>query len=123
MEGLAFNSRWTREPAEKMMRRPFTKFIFSGGGALSDLWAQIHADVLGVPIHQVEAPLTSTARGTALLALTALGHLTVDQLPAMVPIRRVFEPNGSNKAVYDRLYGQYRRLFGKNKPIFEALNR
>ncbi|MEE4608010.1 MAG: FGGY-family carbohydrate kinase [Desulfobacteraceae bacterium] len=123
MEGLAFNSRWTREPAEKMMGRPFTKFIFSGGGALSDLWAQIHADILGVPIHQVDEPLTSTARGTALLALTALKHLTVDQLPAMVPIRRVFEPNATNKAVYDRLYTQYRRLFARNKPIFETLNR
>lgn len=123
MEGLAFNSRWTREPAEKMMGRPFTRFLFSGGGALSDLWAQIHADILGVPIHQVDEPLTSTARGTALLALTALGHLAVDRLPAMVPIRHVFEPDGANRAVYDRLYGQYRRLFTRNKPIFEALNR
>lgn len=122
MEGLAFNSRWTREPAEKMMGRPFTRFIFSGGGALSDLWSQIHADILGVPIHQVADPLTSTARGTALLALTALGHLTVDQLPAMVPIRQVFEPDPSNKAIYDRLYGQYRRLFSRNKDIFAALN-
>ncbi|WP_372678926.1 FGGY-family carbohydrate kinase [Desulfosarcina sp.] len=122
MEGLAFNSRWTREPAEKMMGRPFTRFIFSGGGALSDLWAQIHADILGVPIHQVADPLTSTARGTALLALTALGHLSVDQLPAMVPIRQVFEPDPSTRATYDRLYTGYRRLFFRNKEIFAALN-
>ncbi len=122
MEGLAFNSRWTREPAEKMMGRPFSKFIFSGGGALSDLWAQIHADILGVPIHQVAEPVTSTARGTALMALTALGHLSVDQLPSMVPIRQVFAPDPANKAVYDRLYTQYRRLFTRNKTVFTALN-
>lgn len=122
MEGLAFNSRWTREPAEKMMERPFTKFLFSGGGALSDLWSQIHADVLGVPIHQVDEPLTSTARGTALLALMALGHLTIDKLPAMIPIKRIFEPDRSNKAIYDRMYTQYRNLFSKNKAIFKALN-
>ena len=122
MEGLAFNSRWTREPAEKMMGRPFPKFVFSGGGALSDLWSQIHADVLGVPIHQVDQPLTATARGTAMLALTALGRTTLDQLPAMVPVRRIYTPNDANRAVYDRLYTQYRRLFVKNKSIFKALN-
>ncbi len=122
MEGLAFNSRWTREPAEKMMGRRFTKFLFSGGGALSDLWAQIHADILGVPIHQVDEPLTSTARGTALLALTALGYLTMEQLPAMVPIKRVFEPDKSNEAIYNRMYAQYRKLFSRNKTIFAALN-
>ena len=122
MEGLAFNSRWTREPAEKMMGRPFSKFIFSGGGALSDLWAQIHADVLGVPIHQVAEPVTSTALGNALLAFMALGHLTMDQLPAMVPIKQIFTPDPANKALYDRLYTQYRRIFSRNKSIFKALN-
>jgi xylulokinase len=122
MEGLAFNSRWTREPAEKMMGRPFSKFIFSGGGARSDLWSQIHADILGVPIHQVADPVTATARGNALLAFTALGHLTVDQLPSMIPIRQVFEPDPANQAVYDRHYQQYRRLFSRNKAVFKALN-
>ena len=122
MEGLAFNSRWTREPAEKMMGRPFTKFIFSGGGAMSDLWSQIHADILGIPIHQVAEPITATARGNALLAFVALGQLTMDQLSSMIPIRQVFEPDPANKAIYDRLYTQYRRLFSRNKSIFKGLN-
>ena len=44
MEGLAFNNRWTRGPAERLIGRPIDHFRFSGGGALSDVWSQILAD-------------------------------------------------------------------------------
>ena len=122
MEGLAFNSRWTRAAAEKFIGRRFDHFRFSGGGALSDVWSQIHADVLGVPIQQVEDPLNTTVRGTALLALITLGHLAIDQIPELIRFKRIFKPDPSNCQIYDRMYTQYRALFNKNRKIFAALN-
>ena len=122
MEALAFNNRWTRRPAEKFIGRPIPQFRLSGGGALSDLWCQIHADVLQVPIHQVADPVNSTVRGTGFLALAALGRLALEDIPRRVDIRRVFSPNPTQRPLYDRMYRQYRRLFSRNQPIFAALN-
>ena len=122
MEGLSYNNRWTRGPAEKFIGRKIARFRFSGGGALSDLWSQIHADVLGVPICQVADPVNTTVRGAAFLALVTLGHRSMEELDGLVTIKQVFEPDTSNKPVYDKMYTQYRELFKRNKPVFAALN-
>jgi len=123
MEGLAFNNRWTMEIVEKFIGRKFEKFRFAGGGALSDVWAQIHADILGVPIHQVEDPTHTTIRGAAFLAFNRLGIRGIEEFPALIKIRKVFEPNGANRGVYDKMFHEYLRLFARNKKIFAALNR
>ena len=122
MEGLAYNNRWAKGAAEKFIGRPIERFRFSGGGALSDVWSQIHADVLGVPIHQVDDPINTTVRGTALLALVSLGYRSIEEIPGLIKIKQVFEPDESNRDVYDKMYVQYRELFKKNKKIFAALN-
>jgi len=122
MEGLAFNNRWAGEAAEKFIDRPVDYFRFSGGGALSDTWSQIHADVLGVPIHQVDQPMNSTVRGTALLAFITLGLHAIEEIPQLIKIKQVFEPDKSNRQIYDKMYAQYRALFKQNKAVFKALN-
>ncbi len=122
MEGLAYNNRWTRAAAEKFIGRRIENFRFSGGGALSGVFSQIHADVLGVPIHQVDDPLNTTVRGAALLALVILGFCTIEEIPAMVKIKKVFEPDDSNRVVYEKMYAQYRELYKKNKKVFAKLN-
>jgi xylulokinase len=122
MESLAYNNRWTMEPAEKFIGRKIPHARFSGGGALSDLWAQIHADVLGIPIHQVADPLTTTVKGTALLAFFILGHLSLEEMADCVKIKKVFQPDGANKRIYDRMFTSYRSFYHRNKAIFRALN-
>lgn len=122
MEGIAYNNRWTMEPAEKFIGRSIEHFRFSGGGALSDVWAQIHADVLGVPIHQVEDPVNATVRGTAMLAFITLGYQSIEDISGLVKIKKVFEPDESNREVYDKMYTQYREVFKRNKKVFNALN-
>ena len=122
MEGLAYNNRWTGEAAEKYIKHSIRSFRFSGGGAMSDLWAQIHADVLNVPIHQVEDPVNTTVRGCALMALVALGKLKAKDIPEIIRTHRVYTPDPANRAVYDNIYTQYRRLFKKNRRIFRSLN-
>ncbi len=122
MEGLAYNNRWTRWGAEKFLGRTISGFRFSGGGALSELWAQIHADVLNVPVHQVKDPINTTVRGCALMALVSLGTLQLDAIAERIRIQRVFYPDPAHRAVYDKTYQQYLQLFKKNRKIFAALN-
>jgi hypothetical protein len=49
-----------------------------GGGANSDLWCQIFADVLNTVIKRVKEPILANLRGTAWLASSALGHISFD---------------------------------------------
>jgi xylulokinase len=122
LEGLAFNNRWTKGPAEKFIGRPIDLYRFSGGGALSEVCCQIHADILNVPIQQVDDPLNTTVRGAALLALVILGYRALEELPGLVRIKKIFEPDPLNREIYDSMYRQYRELFKRNRKMFAALN-
>lgn len=122
MEGIAFNSRWTRKPVEKMIGKKFDKFRFAGGGALSELWAQIHADILGVPIHQISEPRNNTIRGAAFVALNRLGIRSVDEIPDLVKTEKIYEPIPENQVVYDKMFEQYKNFYRQNKKIFSILN-
>ncbi len=73
LEGVAYNSRWLLATVEKFVGRPFPWLHFIGGGAQSELWCRIMADVLEREIRQVEHPIRANARGAALLAGIALG--------------------------------------------------
>ena len=66
-----------------------------GGGAQSDLWCQIHADVLGRPVEQVADPRNAQLRGVALWARICLGELTLEDVPALVPVAQRFEPSSA----------------------------
>ena len=92
-EGVALNSRWLLEAVEKFAGRRLDSLAFVGGGANSDLWSQIHADVLGREIRQVADPVLANVRGAGLLTLLALGRVALDDIPAMVEVRRTYEPD------------------------------
>ena len=74
-EGVAFNSRWLLGAVERFVGRPFESMAFVGGGANSDVWAQIHADVTGRTIRQMADPVLANVRGAGMLALLALGRI------------------------------------------------
>jgi xylulokinase len=122
LEGVAFNSRWLLEAVEKFCGRPFDGLHFIGGGARSDLWCQIHADVLDREIRQVEHPIRANARGAALLAALALGHCTVADLSAKVKITATFRPDPAHRSTYDDLYRHFRTIYQRNKAMYRKLN-
>ena len=66
-EGVAFNSAWLLGAVEKFSKKRFDSLAFVGGGANSDLWAQIHADVMGRTIRQIADPVLANVRGAGLL--------------------------------------------------------
>jgi xylulokinase len=123
LEGVALNQRWVRGAVERFAKRSFSHFLYQGGGAESDVWSQIMADVLGAPVHQMENPQYVPCLGGGLLAFERLGLLGFDDFEKLVPIRRVYEPNVANRAVYDELFGQFLRAFKSVRPIFRTLNR
>ena len=73
LEGIAMNYRWLRDPAEKFIGHPMDHWRLSGGGALSEVWVQIMADVVGIPMHQLANPRLVNTTGAAFLAFNRLG--------------------------------------------------
>ena len=123
MEGVAYNLRWLQGGVERFIGRKFSTLNFIGGAAQSDLWCQIHADVLGVPVRRVVEPHRAIVRGAGLSALMALGHIRLEEIPHLVEIDRTFEPNGAHCGVYDRLFAEFVNCYRANRRIFARLNR
>lgn len=110
LEGIALQMRWLADEVEAALGVPFDRIRFVGGGALSDLWAAIMADVVGRPIEQLENPRHANARGAGLMAFVSTGQLTVDDLPSLVPVRARYEPDDSARALWHERLAVYRDL-------------
>lgn len=123
LEGVALNFRWLRGPVERFAKRRISHLVFYGGGAESDGWSQITADVLGVPVHQLDRPRYTTCLGMGLLAFQRLGLLGFDDFGRRITVRGVYEPNRSHERLYSELSEQFVAAFRRNRPIFRALNR
>ena len=93
-----------------------------GGGAQSDLWCQIYADVFERPVERVADPRNAQLRGVALWARICLGELELDDVPALVPVPQRFLPT-SEAVAYARSYAEDRKLFGSLKGMYHRLNR
>ena len=121
-EGVAYNSRWLHAATERFAKRRLDNIRLFGGGAVSDIWCQILADVMDRTIDRVEEPLHAGIRGAALLAGVALGDIKTEEVRSLVTVDRRFEPTPAHRAVYDRLYEEFPKLYKVQKGMFARLN-
>lgn len=121
-EGVAFNSRWLHGYVEKFAKRRLDNIRLIGGGAASDVWCQILADVMDRTIERVEEPLHAGIRGAALFAGVALGDVRPEEVRSLVTVDRTFTPNPATRDVYDRLFAEFPKLYKAQKAMFGRLN-
>ena len=110
LEGVAFAAR-DNLAALSSASTAIAEVDLVGGGSRSPLWAQICADVLGIPVHRVEEGEVGAALGAARLGrLAATG-----EEPAQVCTRprrlATFTPRAPAVAAYDEAYHQWRKLY------------
>ncbi|MCE1252208.1 MAG: FGGY-family carbohydrate kinase [Anaerolineae bacterium] len=122
LEGVAFNTRWLVEPVQKFTGRPVRQINLAGGGGNSDVWCQIFADVLNIPVRQVMDPIQANARGAALIAAAGLGEIRFEEGPQLVKIRRTFEPQPQTRALYERLYAEFVTIYRQMRGTYHRLN-
>jgi xylulokinase len=122
LEGVAHNARWLLEASETVLKQPLTGIRAIGGGSESDVWLQIHADVLGRPVHQVAQPLYAPVRGAAFFAGLVLGRLRPEDLPARVRIAQTFEPDPAARRTHDLLHEEFVKLAKLERAMYARLN-
>jgi xylulokinase len=122
LEGVALNNRWLHDSVESFAGRRLEPLRMIGGGALSDLWCQIHADVMGRRIERVSLPLHANLRGAGIFAGLALSSFEASEVRGLVGAETVFEPDDSTKGIYDELYGEFVRLYKAQRSMFARLN-
>ena len=95
----------------------------TGGFARSELWRQMLADALGMPIG-FAAGHEGSAFGAALLAMDALGLVDgIDRAAQLVDIEDIVEPEAGAAGIYADLLPTFASLYDALAPAFRALER
>ncbi|MBA7692882.1 Xylulose kinase [subsurface metagenome] len=96
---------------------------FIGGGAKSDIWCQILADILERNINQMNEPDFGSVRGAAIIALVGLGIFKdFSEAIKLIKVKNSYKPNIDNKKIYDKLFSEYIKIYKRNKKMFKNLN-
>ncbi|HVM78465.1 MAG TPA: FGGY-family carbohydrate kinase [Stellaceae bacterium] len=110
LEGVAHAVRDILQLAGRGVARNISEIRVSGGGAASEGWCQMKADVLGLPVVRTAHAETGLI-GCAIAASVGLGiHRSLAEAAAtMSPAHRVFEPQASLAAFYAHRASMYRQ--------------
>jgi xylulokinase len=99
-----------------------SEFVATGGGARSDAWLQIKADVFGIPFVRPSMTDGGVA-GAAILAGVAIGEFgsAAEGVRQLVHRDRVFEPDPKRHEIYRAKLEHYRALFPLMKNFLSRL--
>ncbi|MCK4479497.1 MAG: FGGY-family carbohydrate kinase [Candidatus Lokiarchaeota archaeon] len=135
-EGVAYNVKWLLIYIENFIKKWVMKerglpkngivmpeLNIVGGGAQSDVWCQIFADVLNRTIKQVKDPIQANARGAAFIGSVGLGYLKWDEIQRCCEISNIFTPNPENRKIYDKLFKEYLNIYKIMGKTYKRLNK
>ena len=121
MEGVTYEIMINIEQLELFGINP-QRLYATGGGAASEVWLQIKADILNKPVTSLDAKEVG-ACGTCMLAGVAVGvYESLDEAKKyFVKENRTFYPNADNSKEYSRLYNAYKKIYTSVKDITEDI--
>ena len=107
----------------KELKIPVREIRVSGGGARSEFWRQIQADVFGQDVVTINAE-QGPGYGVALLAAVGAGAFKSVEEACAATIRVVQKTAYDKKAakVYDRAFPVYQQLYRSLKADFRAIS-
>lgn len=120
LEGIAFSVRLAFDALKLSAAVDPAIINIGGGGAASDAWCQLRADVLGIPLRRCAIP-EAAALGAAILAGQSQDAATPlpEVVRRLVRFDRTFEPNLGMSAHYTDRLGKYSALY-QNSRAFNA---
>ena len=121
LEGVGYNLELIHRIISKYA--PIDTMIMTGGGAKSELWSSIIADILGVPIKRPIGAEEATSFGAALIAGVGIG-LYKDYTVALDMMKFRGEdivPNEENHRFYQQKVDLFEKAYYAVQPIIDGL--
>ena len=100
------------------------RIIAAGGGARSDVWLQIQANIFERDVYR-SASVEQACLGAAITAAVGAGEYPDFETACarcVEPPIEVFHPQTGDMAVYRRMYPIYREIYQKNREIFASID-
>lgn len=122
LEGIAYELKVCFDLANESLDQPVTEIIAMGGGARSDLWLQMIADVLSISIV-VSKEEEATSLGSAVLASFGSGlydsiESAADQMSAR---GKRYVPNSETAALYKSHLDIYKAIYPSMADTFSKI--
>ncbi|MGI6392942.1 MAG: xylulokinase [Candidatus Izemoplasmatales bacterium] len=98
---------------------PITSVRLTGGGAKSDVWAQMIADIFLVNVEKISVE-EGPALGAAILAMVGCGLYPSpkEAAKAIVSIQKAFVPNNKKSDTYQKKYWKFAKLYPCIKDLY-----
>lgn len=110
MEGIAMNMRAVMETVRSLAHTS-DQLAAVGGGANSDLWCKIYADVLNMEITRINIGQNAAALGAAALAAVGCGlWSSFDRIDGLLAPQTAAKPNPERAEAYDGIYTKFRKF-------------
>lgn len=116
MEGVAFIERLAYEIIEELSGEKVNALYTAGGASNSDLWLQIRASVLQIPIYKCKE--SSGALGAAIVAASKTYYTSIIQATKeMTSVAKTIQPNNTIKEAYELQYQLFKTRLKELKYI------
>ncbi len=114
MEGISYEMSFIKDVMPLATGIPIKEIGVTGGGANSDIWNQIHADVFDLPVVRPRIKEAS-AVGACVCAGVGAGVFSSfeDGVACLVVMDKVYKPNSHNKAIYQEARVLYKGLISQ----------
>ncbi|AUS98708.1 xylulokinase [Clostridium thermosuccinogenes] len=123
LEGVAFG---LRDLSEVIMELGITpkRIYASGGGANSNLWRQIIAEILNMDVYTMNTAAFGGAYGAALLAGVGTNTwASVEEAAMVMKVKTKNHPENENTVKYNSLFPIYKQLYGSLKEDFRKISK
>lgn len=116
LEGIACELRLNVESFRRA-RIPVNVLRAIGGGSRSDIWMQMKADILGIPIERTLVTEAGCLGAAFLAGLGTRRYTRVQEIAEIVSVYRVFEPRLEVGKSYEHSYARYLRIRDRIKNL------
>lgn len=125
IEGITYSLKECQEIIEQSRtNQTIEELIVVGGGAKSDIWLQIIADIMGKDVSSVEVE-EGAALGSVILAATEMG-IYKDYKEAyehLNDIKKVYRSDNNNVMEYKHSYNIYKNIYKQTKDLTKKLQK
>ncbi|MBD3408083.1 MAG: xylulokinase [Candidatus Lokiarchaeota archaeon] len=111
LEGVGYEIR-TNLDVMRELSLTTSEMRVTGGASRSDVWMQIQADILGIPVITTQME-EATAVGAAILACKGVGIFKSisEAAEEMIRPNPAIIPSSANREIYEQGYETYRKLY------------